>query len=46
MTDKDFEQLKIAIERKMNELSSLQLIYVKKTGQCYIPAIKTKPEKS
>lgn len=37
MTDKDFEKLKAAIERKMNELSSLQLIHIKETGVSHIP---------
>lgn len=37
MSDKDFEKLKKAIERKMNELSSLQLIHIKETGVSYIP---------
>ena len=37
MDDKDFEKLKNAIKRKMNELSCLQFIYIKETGVSYIP---------
>lgn len=36
MDDKDFEKLKNAIKRKMNELSCLQFIYIKETGVSYI----------
>ena len=37
MTNEYFKRLKKAIERKMNELSGLQLIYIKETGVSYIP---------
>ncbi len=37
MTDKDLERLKKTIRRKMDELSCLQLIYIKETGVSYIP---------
>ncbi|MCK5014272.1 MAG: hypothetical protein KAS66_10670 [Candidatus Omnitrophica bacterium] len=39
MTDIDFEKLEKSIEQKMLELSCLQELYIKETGQCYIPAI-------
>ena len=37
MTDKNLERLKKTIRRKMDELSWLQLIYIKETGVSYIP---------
>lgn len=37
MNDKEFERLKKSIKQKMNELSYLQLIYIRETGVSYIP---------
>lgn len=39
MNDIDFEMLKKSIAQKMTELDCLQELYVKETGQCYIPSV-------
>lgn len=39
MDGNDFEKLKTAIERKMDELLFLQKMYIAETGVSYIPGL-------
>lgn len=40
MKNSDFEKLKASIEQKTTELDCLQELYMKETGQRYVPPIK------
>ena len=40
MTDQEFEQLKVDIEKKMDELEELQQAYIKETGQRFVKPLR------
>ncbi len=43
MTDKEFEQLKMAIEITMNKLDNLQKLYSNETGRDFVRPLRLSP---